>query len=259
MIAVDTEKPPIASKRGQVAYLAFIETMDLNRQCANARRVVPGSLLYEGQKYAYAVSEDNTELSDELDDSRVNSEDYSSIPFKVKGFTEAESTWLGTIQDNYLRFYYVPDLKTSLSINPILLWMSLGHLIFLNGCTEDCASPNEPGLSLFEAELLHCRSVVAALSTDKTQMLRVLSSSGKRAHSLFVKAALTQVWINENLARPPLPHGISHGFPRMAYVTVVRNSSCLRCAGKEASHIIHEAHKFQSSSTFRHPRAIIID
>lgn len=255
MIAVDTENPLIVSKRGQVAYLAFIETMDLNRPCINARRIFPGSLLYEGQKYAYAVSEDNTELSDTLDVSGLKDEDFSSVPFEVKGFAEAESTWLGTVEDDYLKFYYVPDLNTSLSINPMLLWKSFEHLIFLNGCTEDCAPSNEPNLSLFETELLHCRSVIAAVSKMRPQILRVVSSSGQQAHSLFVKAALTQLWIDVNSSTSD-NWGRGWGFPLSFYITVVRNSSCLRCACKIASHIIHE---LQRNDSGRDLKAIIID
>ena len=256
MIAVDTERPLIVSKRGQVAYLAFIETMDLNRPCINARRISPGSLLYEGQKYAYAIPEDNTELSDTLDVSGVKDEDFSTIPFEVKGFTEADSTWLGTVEDDYPKFYYVPDLNTSLSINPMLLWMSFERLIFLNGCTEDCATSNEPNLSLFETELLHCRSVIAAVSRTKPQMLRVVSSSGQQAHSLFVKAALTQLWINtEWYGRD----GWDLGFPLNFYITVVRNSSCLRCAGKVAFHIIHEVQGNNPDGGVGFFKAIIID
>lgn len=254
MIAVDIEKPLIVSKRGQVAYLAFIETMDLNRPCTNTRRVFPGSLLYEGQKYAYAVSEDNTELSDTFNVSGVNEEDFSFTPFEVKGFTEAESTWLGTVEDNYLKFYYVPDMKTSLSINPTLFRMSSEHLIIMNGCTEDCVPSTEPHLRLFETELLHCRSVSAAVSTKRPQMLRVLSSSGKRAHSLFVKAALTKMWIDRT---SPGTGGWPLGFPLSLYITVVRSSSCLRCACKKAFHIIHEVQKTTPSS--EQFKAIIID
>lgn len=247
MIAVRTENPLplIVSERGQVAYLAFIETMDLNGSCINARRVFPGSLLYQGENYAYVVSEDNTELSNTLDPSGANDEDYSSIPFEVKGFAEAESTWLGTIQDNYLKFYYVSDLNTSLSINPTLFWKSVECLIFMNGCTENCGRSNEADTKLFETELLHCRSVSAAISMTRHEMLRVLSSSGKQAHSLFVKAALTQLWINSGgtLVWPHTP------------ITIVRNSSCLRCAGETALNILRDV----TPHSVSHPTAIIID
>lgn len=83
-----TSKPLIVSKKGQVTYFSFIETIGLAGRCMGARRIFPGALQYEGQTYNCARSEDNTKLFDTLNLSKVVPEDFSLEPFAtaMKGF-----------------------------------------------------------------------------------------------------------------------------------------------------------------------------
>jgi hypothetical protein len=214
-------KPLIASSKGQVSYSSFIENMELDGRCMGARRVYPGLLRFEGQTYDYARSEDNTKLFDTLNISKISSQDFSSEPFRAPNrlFDEADSTWLGSAQEHHMSFYFVPSLEQRLSLNPLLFFEASEGLSFMQGCRVPQCAPKPR-----QNEVLYCRTIAAALSPTKPQAIRVLSSWGRRAHSLFVKAALAELWLNQD---EPF------GFPVHNAFTVVRGSSCQACACAE--------------------------
>lgn len=85
----------------------------------------------------------------------------------------------------------------------------------MQGC-----NPAGGPLGLRQNEIIYCRSVSAALSKTKPQVYRVLASPGKQAHSLFVKAAMAELLLNQDETT---------GFPVPSTVTIARGTSCLPC------------------------------
>ena len=226
--SVSSDKPLITSKKGQVMYYSFIETMRLEGWSTGARRIFSGALQYEGQTYGYARAESNTKISDVLDLTKVSSEDFSLEPYDaIKGFTEAGSTWLGSVQDEYLSLYYVPCLERDLSLDPKLFFEAFERLIFMPGCQPAGCPPSRSN-----NEILYCRTIAAALSLSKPQMFRVLSSFGKQAHSLFVKAAMAELPFRQGLP------GSLKGFPTNDSLSISRGSSCLPCVCAAALEIV---------------------
>ena len=97
----------VSASKGQVSYMSFLETLSLETQCVNMYRVFPGSLLYEGTKYAYIQAENLTDFGGFFD-SPIAVTERSTVHTILSDSTKWKSSWSCTVQDNHLNLCYVP-------------------------------------------------------------------------------------------------------------------------------------------------------
>jgi hypothetical protein len=213
-------KTLIHSYKGQVSYYSFIEDMELSGRCLVQRRVYPGELRFEGQAYDYARTEPFTQLLHTLDTTKVCGPDFAFEPLGAPKdlFEEAGDAWFKSAQEDHMSFYWVPSRAQHLSLDPCLFFQASEGLVFMQGCRlPQCAPKRRLN------EVLYCRTVAAALSPEKPQAIRVLSSWGRNSHSLFVKAALAELWMKQDDST------LKRGFPAPNALTIVRGGSCIPC------------------------------
>ncbi|EXJ85632.1 hypothetical protein A1O1_05998 [Capronia coronata CBS 617.96] len=235
----------IVSSKGQVSYSSFVEDMELDGRPMCARRVYPGLLRFEGQTYDYAECEANTRFLDALDDGKVSNQDFSTCAFSAPKdmFEESDSTWLGTTHEDYMSFYYVPSLKGNYSLNPLLFFEAAHTMFFMNGCNTPQCAP-EPR----STDMLYCRTIAAAISLTKPHVIRVLSTWGRRAYSLFVKAALRHA----SGGRGALD--VRQPVFKSKYTVIDRGRSCLACTCAKGLEIMQS-----SPSSWENGYVIILD
>ena len=192
--------PLISSKNGQVTYLALLEDLEILHQGPIRFRVFAGSLISQGQHYAFAEAEDLMNTGQILEDEKVTTEDFAPAPMAPTQIqaSQPRSKWFFSHRDNYLSILFNADLQRDYWAWPTLFVTAPEGMIPCKKCTPPC-----PELGDFQAEILYCRTIAAALSDMQPQAIRVLECTklGK-SHVLFVQAVLEHIRYNRFASNP---------------------------------------------------------
>ena len=250
---VAAEMPLKLSQKGQVSYMPVLDTLETGEDPVFMSRVFPGSLQFEEARYLYAQAEDNTDIGDTLDFTKVSPQDFSLHPFKAT-VRPSRSTWLCSPEDDHLNIYLVPDVNKDFSINPQLIPDAHRSVVFLKRCRPKC-----PNIDDFRLDLLYCKTIGATLSHSKAQIFRIYSCFGSPADLLFAQAVLERRQIDiarEKLEISPDDVSNDNGFPDNRTVMIVRGSSCLACVCQTGLDMLDE---YFPESDLGRGRVIILD
>jgi hypothetical protein len=242
----DGSKPLISSQRGQVAYPSLIETLTLNAKCPLLYRVFQGRLSYNGQYYAYATGDKQTETSNILWGSPGKSL-TSSSPLLFQPTPERRSPndpkdhrWFCTTRDNYLALYFAPYLHGKYSLDPDLFVEACESTIILQNCQDSCQS-----LEGLNEEILYCANLGSTFTSRSLRLLHVLTCAD-HIDALFIQASLVDLFSDVVEI---------HGLEKSKTIVVTKGQSCLSCACITALQILKqrfEGHEMEQA------RAIIV-
>ena len=242
--AAGLTRPLISAKSGQVIYLSALETMTLEIYSPLRFRIFPGSFIYEGERYAYAEAEDFTLLEDILNLRKVTPEDFADSPADEEhDAPDPKTKWFLTKQDNYISLYFAPEIEANYSIYLHLFVQAAELLIPCAPCPDSC-----PTTTPLRRDIVHCRSIAAALSESVPQIFRVLECSKKgKAYMFFVQAVLAEFWTSHI--------GEEANRIKSSSIILVQGQSCLSHACTTAEEVLRSLYVDDDLGT---KRAIIL-
>jgi len=223
----DGSRPLISAQHGQVIYLSMLETLTLEAECPLSYRIYPGFLRYSNQRYLYAAAEDLTALGNTFSKETAELMLYTaSVPFKLAEGYKSGCMRFFSMQDNHVSIYFAPYANCDMSLNPALFIRAAESIIVLGECTSPCSSIED-----VESELALTESLGAAMMSAKPRLIRVLTCSDDPVDTIFIQAALAELWSDALEVR---------GIHARDIIVVSRGQSCLPCACRKALEIARE-------------------
>ena len=217
----------ISGKNGQVLYTTFLETFDIFDLSRPRFGVFPGELLYEGERYAYAISEDETAIDNMLNPHTVISLDFATTSNAFGASSAFKYHWFCSKEDNYLTLYFAPDIEANYSIAPELCLLAPDIFIHcderLDIAADDTLTP----------EIIYCRTVAASLSSSHPHTFRIIECTARgKSFMMFIMACFAEFWFYR--------FGEDEGRIKEKALLFLKGQTSLACAIAKANEVLKE-------------------
>lgn len=219
----------ITARNGQVLFPSMLESMEFTNRGFLRYCISPGNLLYDGQRFPYALAEEITDFGALLNAEKVVPSDFAGKATKMQKIKRSKSKWFCSKGDDFLSLYFVPDLDKDYKISPSYFIATPQRISPIDPCSTSCLGD----MGSLHEEVAYCHTLAATISDADPRMIRVLQniSNKGRGYSMFIQAVFATLLIEWDM---------DSSNPTHVTVVLAQGESCLAHACLKAENIMRK-------------------